>query len=237
MKQGIITAFLLNSALLLAASNVDAIEKTSAMKLVYVEAEPGVDPYTVTYTVSSDYIRIDDESDSSGFIVYDDKAKRIYSVSHFDKSILVIAENPAAAFEPDFKIDIEYNAIDGAPKISGKDVYNYQVKAITSVTSETCMDIQLVPGLLPDVSSALQAYQKTLSGQHAGNLEKTPEQFRTPCYLVDQVHNHGDYYSKGLPVLEWHSNGKKRQLMNYKETEVDTSLFTIPAEYRQYSLK
>ncbi|MGB5641966.1 MAG: hypothetical protein WBO16_02625, partial [Gammaproteobacteria bacterium] len=98
-------------------------------------------------------------------------------------------------------------------------------------------DIQLVPGLLPQAADSLRAFQKIVSGQHVINLEKTPDEFRTPCYLVDQVYNKGDYYSKGFPIQEWHSNGRMRQLLDYKETEVDTSIFTIPEEYRQYSLQ
>jgi hypothetical protein len=182
-------------------------------------------------------LRIDDESDDSGFIVFDIKENTIFSISHLDKSILVIPKYNSINFKPDFKIDIEYKAIYDAPKISGKMVYNYRVKALTSVTSETCMDILLVPGLLPEVANSLQSFQKIISGQQVTNLEKTPEEFRTPCYLVDIVHNKGDYYSKGFPVMERHSNGKIRQLMNFEEADVDASIFSIPAEYRQYSLQ
>jgi hypothetical protein len=37
--------------------------------------------------------------------------------------------------------------------------------------------------------------------------------------------------------MERHSNGKIRQLMNFEEADVDASIFSIPAEYRQYSLQ
>jgi len=99
------------------------------------------------------------------------------------------------------------------------------------------MDIQLVPGLLPEVTKSLQSFQKIISAQQVLNLEQTPEEFKTPCYLVDQVYNKGDYYRKGLPIQEWHSNEKRRQLMNFEDIEVDVSIFKIPQEYRQYSLK
>jgi len=237
MKLKIFTVCVLNCLLILATAIVNAVELTKAVRLDYREFEESVEPYKVTYTVTSDFIRIDDESDNSGFIVFDIKQNKIFSVSHFDKSILVIAEYPVDDFKPDFKFDIEYQAIDDAPKISGKIVYSYRAKTITSVSSETCMDIQLVPGLLPEVTQSLQSFQKLISGQHVANLQKTPEEFRTPCYLIDLVYNKGDYYSMGLPVAEWHSNGKMRQLLNFEETEVDTSIFKIPGEYRQYSLQ
>ena len=99
------------------------------------------------------------------------------------------------------------------------------------------MDIQLVPGLLPEVSKSLQSFQKIISAQQVNSLEKTLDEYQTPCYLVDQVYNKGDYYSKGLPVQEWHSNEKRRQLMNFEDAEVDAAIFEIPQEYRQFSLK
>ena len=213
-----------------------ASESKNAVKLVYQEQEEGVDPYLAIFTVSGDYIRIDD-SDSSGYIIFDINKNTIYSVSHFDKSILVIAQYPETKFNPDFEIEIEYQVLESAPMIAGKQIYNYRVKAVAGDKSDTCMDIQLVPGLLPEVSKSLQSFQKIISGQHANSLEKTPVEFQTPCYLVDQVYNTGEYYSKGLPVQEWHSNEKRRQLMNYEAVEVDTAIFKIPQEYRQYSLK
>jgi len=214
-----------------------ASEAVNAVKLAYQEQEEGVDPYLVTFTVSSDYIRIDDDSDNSGYIVFDINKNRIYSVSHFDKSILVIAQYPETKHNPDFDIDIEYQVLENAPMIAGKQVYNYRVKAIADDKSDTCMDIQLVPGLLPEVSKSLQSFQKIISGQNVTSLEKTPEEYQTPCYLVDQVYNKGDYYSKGFPIQEWHSNEKRRQLMNYGTVDVDATIFDIPDEYRQYSLK
>jgi hypothetical protein len=213
-----------------------ASESKNAVKLIYQEQEEGVDPYLATFTVSGEHIRIDD-SDSSGYIVFDINKNTIYSVSHFDKSVLVIPQYPETKFNPDFEIEIEYQVLESAPMIAGNQIYNYRVNAIAGDKSDTCMDIQLVPGLLPEVSKSMQSFQKIISGQHANNLEKTPEEYQTPCYLVDQVYNKGEYYSKGLPIQEWHSNEKRRQLMNYEDAVVDASIFDIPDEYRQYSLK
>lgn len=228
----VISYFLLQTSV-----TVTAFAAENAVKLFYQEFEQGTDPYMVTYTITDSHIRIDDESDDSGYIIYNIGENTIYSISHFDQSILVIPEYPHKQFNPDFEIEIEYHMLEDAPTISGKNVYNYRVKAATSVTSETCTDIQLVPGLLPAVAKTLQGFQKIVSGQHVSNLETTPGEFRTPCYLVDQIYNTGEYYSKGLPIQEWHSNDRKRQLLNYEDVEVGNSLFTIPAEYRQYSLE
>jgi len=232
-----IPVYKVSSLFLLLSSAVYSAESVNAVKLTYQEQEQGVDPYVVTYTMSSEFLRIDDEADNSGYIIYDLKQNRIYSISHYDQSILVVPQYPEKEFKPGFNLDIEYKLLENAPMISQKKVYSYRVTAVTKVTSETCMDIQLVPGLLPEVTKSLQSFQKIISAQHTLNLEQTPEEFKTPCYLVDQVYNKGDYYSKGLPIQEWHSNDKRRQLMNFENTEADAAIFKIPQEYRQYSLK
>jgi len=232
-----IPVYKVSSLFLLLSSAVYSAESVNAVKLTYQEQEQGVDPYVVTYTMSSEFLRIDDEADNSGYIIYDLKQNRIYSISHYDQSILVVPQYPEKEFKPGFNLDIEYKLLENAPMISQKKVYNYRVNAVTKVSSETCMDIQLVPGLLPEVTKSLQSFQKIISAQHTLNLEQTPEEFKTPCYLVDQVYNKGDYYSKGLPIQEWHSNDKRRQLMNFENTEADAAIFKIPQEYRQYSLK
>lgn len=236
MNTKFLPVYIMAWLLILLSSPAGANETEKAVKLVYLEQEEGVDPYVVTFTVSSDYLRIDDDSDNSGYVLFDISNNRIYSVSHFDKSILVIAQYPEAKHNPDFDIDIEYQALENAPTIAGKQVYNYRVKAIAGEASDTCMDIQLVPGLLPEVSRSLQSFQRIISGKNIASLENTPEEYKTPCYLVDQVYNNGDYYSKGFPIQEWHSNEKRRQLMNYEDAEVDAAIFKIPEEYRQYSL-
>jgi len=231
------TIYIVYGACLLFSSSVNANDSVAAVKLIYQELEQGIEPYVLTYTVSSDYVKIEEKADTSGYIIYDIKANSIYSVNHYDQAILVIPEFPVKEYKPDFNVDIEYRHFKDAPSISGKEVFSYRVKAVTDKTSETCMEIQLVPGLLPDVAKSLQGFQRLMSGQQAFTLEHTPEEYRTPCYLVDQIYNTGEYYSKGLPIHEWHSNERMRQLLNYEEVKVDVSIFDIPDEYRQYSLK
>lgn len=237
MIQKLVHYFTAGSLLLILPAVAHAAEMVDAVELVYNEIEQNTEPYTVKYKVTRDHVRIDDESDSSGYIVFDIRDNKIYSVSHYDKSILVIPEYPHEAYSPEFEVQVEYGALDMAPTIQEKKVYNYRVKAVTTVTTETCMDIQLVPGLLPDIAKTLQSFQKIVSSQQVISLEATPEEFRTPCYMIDQIYNKGDYYSKGLPVQEWHSNERRRQLINFERTKVDPSIFEIPPDYRQYSLK
>ena len=223
-------------ACLLASDYSIAGGAADAVRLTYMETEEGIDPYRVTYTVTERFIRIDDESDNSGFIIFDIGDNKIYSITHHNRTTLVIPKHTAEESKSDLEINIEYRALDNAPRISGKTVFNYTVKTDAGELDETCMDIQLVPGLLPEVARALQAFQQVVSANQVSKLENTPEEFRKPCFLVGLVYNAGEYYSKGLPIQEWYSNGRRRQLMNFENVRIEESIFDLPEEYRQMTL-
>ncbi len=213
-----------------------AAEKVSAYEILYNEQETGTDVHTVRFVITERYIRIDDLSDDSGYILYDNKENKIYSISHFDKAVLVI---PAYNYEkPDMqgKVNKVYEPFLDAPKISGKTVFNYRVNS-SSDPKDVCVDIQLVPDLLPEVTKIMRQYQKVVTGQQARSLKNTPEEYQTTCFIYNQVFNDGEYYLKGMPIQEWHSNGKKRVLTSYKKKDVDAKLFEHAEEYREYSLE
>jgi hypothetical protein len=219
--------------------------QSDVYELIYNEQEPGTDVYEVRFVVSDEYIRIDNSGDAgddggnaagddmgSGYIVYDHNKRTIYSVSHFDKSILVIPHYEYTKPDIENKVKATYKALTDAPKISDKTVYSYTAHA----DSEKCMDIQLVSGLLPEVTKILKAYQGIVAGQQVKFLKTTPVEYQTACFLYDQVYNDGKYYEKGLPIQEWHSNGKQRILVSYKKIQVDSNIYDLPNDYREYSL-
>ncbi len=97
------------------------------------------------------------------------------------------------------------------------------------------MEVQLAEGFLPKVRKLLQNYQKVISGQQVKMVDNNVTEMQTPCFYVDQVYNEGRYYEKGLPIQEWHSNGKFKALTSYRQTEVEADLFLIPEGYKQFS--
>jgi len=233
----------------LAPAGVHAGQDISAFELVYDEKEEGTDFYTVRFTVSDKLIRIDnsstaetgghDESTSmqSGYIIFDITDEVIYSVSHFDKSILVIPKYPYTVPDEKLQTSVIYEPSKGAPPISGKQVFNYKVTSKTKDEEEVCMDIQVASGLWPQVTSRLQRYQSVIAGQQMKNIITTPEEYRTPCFMIDQIYNDGPYYEKGLPVYEWHSNNKIRMLKLMNEVNVKDSIFDLPVDYRRFKLE
>ena len=103
--------------------------------------------------------------------------------------------------------------------------------------SEKCMDIQLAAGLLPTVTAKLKQYQSVVSGQQVKTIETIPDDYKTACYLLDQIYNEGDYYDKGLPLREWHSNNRVRVLKSFDEVVVDSGLFDLPGSYRRFGME
>jgi hypothetical protein len=187
---------------------VHADQLVSAYELLFDEQEAGTDVYSVRFVVTDRYIRINEPDDDSGYVLYDDNDKKIYSVSHYDNSTLVIL---------------------------ARDVFNYRAVSKQD-KNDVFVDIQLVPGLLPKVTEILRKYQTVVAGQQVITLKNTPEEYQTTCFLYDQVFNDGMYYDKGLPIQEWHSNGRKRILTSYKKIDVSSELFERTEDYREYSL-
>ncbi len=212
------------------------IKKTKVYKLTYQEREPGIDPYEITMLISNRFIRIDETGEDSGYIIYDDKQKTIFSASHYDRRTLVIKPEFFSAEKSGIKSDVEYLALADAPSVSGKTLFNYRITTGKKKEEKTCAELQIVEGLLPEVTAMLKSYQQVLSGQQVKMLKNTIKEVQTPCYLVDQIYNEGLYYDKGLPIQEWHSNEKSKMLIDYQQLEVDNKVFELPEGYTEFSV-
>lgn len=207
-------------------------------ELFFKEEEPGIDPYLTRMSVTDKYLRIDDlsESEQSGYMLFDVDAQIIYSVGHANQSVLVIKPYTFEVPKISDKLIVEDVLLKDAPKISGKAVRSYRVELRDKHMSELCTSVQYVPGLLPEIGKVLQHWQRVVSGNQVKTLDHTPLEFQTPCMLSDQVYNTGDYYAKGLVIQEWHSNNKSRLLQDYSRKTFDERFFTVPEDYRQFSL-
>ena len=226
---------LLLALLFFTYSNASAETGIDAYELIYDEQETGTDPYQVKFTVTNRYLRIDQLGDQSGYVIYDNKQQLVHSVVHHDESVLVIPKYDYQKPDLSKTVEVSYSIIPDAPKIASQSIYSYRVNAADK-NKEKCMDIILAEGLLPEVSSVLISYQKMLAGQQSRLLKTTPKEYQSSCFLYDQVFNEGDYYHKGLPIQEWHSNGKRRLLVSYKKVKVDPVIFKSEKAYKRYSL-
>lgn len=205
-------------------------------ELRYIEREPGIDDYEVVFLVSDRYIRIDDLADESGYVVFDAESGNIYGVSHFDKSVLVIEPFVFSEEDSPVRHEVEYLELTDAPEVSGNQVYNYRVYTGKDDNEETCIDVQLVENLLPEVRVMLKRYQEVLSGQQVRLTDNELNEIQTACFYIDQVYNTGAYYDKGLPIQEWHSNGRFKALTSFKKISAGLEEFDVPDDYRRFSI-
>lgn len=223
---------------LISAAAIAAPETGSQQvyRLDYMEREPGVDDYEVIMLVSDRYIRIEQPGDDSGYIVYDDKDRTIYSVSHFDKATLVIKPFAFSDKNAPAKATVEYLELADAPQVSGNSIYNYRVFTGEGESEETCTEIQLVENILPEVRSILKNYQQVVSGQQVKMVDNKITDMKNACFYIDQVYNAGAYYDRGMPIQEWHSNERFKLLTSYKKVKVSKDKFNVPQYYRQFSI-
>lgn len=215
--------------LLLPASSVMAAAINSLV-LFYEEQEEGVDAQLMRYLVNDKFLRIDNGSAEDSFILFDVNKKTIYSVNHDDQTILNIEYTAWKQAAYDFKRTLSEKVLVDAPKIHNKDVNSYQVKA----GEQVCTQVFLIKDMFPEKMSILHDYQQVLSGQQVASLKNTPEELRTPCFLLDQVYHAGDYYRLGLPVQITYSRGYVKFLKDFTESEIDSRLFVLPEGYQEY---
>ena len=101
---------------------------------------------------------------------------------------------------------------------------------------ETCTEVQLAENLLPKVTKILKNYHRVVSGQQVKLTDNNVNEIQTPCYYIDQIYNTAEYYDKGLPIQEWHSNERSRILTSYSESAVSPDKFSVPEDYRHFSI-
>ncbi|HEB99198.1 MAG TPA: hypothetical protein ENJ05_06815 [Thiotrichales bacterium] len=201
--------------------------------LLYQEREPGVDPYPVRILVSERFMRIDDGYEGSDFVLFDRRARTIFSITREEKSMLVIHDSvfDRQSGAPD--IEVRVTQPKGAPKIAGRQVKEFEMHA----GGDLCLSASVVPGLLPDVSQALAEYQQVLAARQFRDLDKTPPELRTPCFLANYVYGNERHLQHGLPIREAVTGGRMRVLMDYRAgAAMDEALFELPKGYRRLEL-
>jgi len=203
-----------------------------ATVFLYEEKENDFPPANVRYLLTKKFMRIDNGHESDDYILFDREDKKIFSVNNEDQTILVI--NSKLWEKPDLKFPTKIfrKKLLQAPKISGQSLVDYSVKA----DNEVCSRYQLLPDMFKEEMNVFHEYQKILSGQQVKSLKLTPNEMKTPCFLVDQIYNDGSYYLEGVPVQEWHNRGYAKILKDFKQEEIKPDLLLLPKEYKKYSI-
>lgn len=222
-------------ALLVAVAGCDrgesAAKPAGELMLMFQEQEPGVDPYATRMLINDNYVRMDDGVDSSDYVLFDRQLQTIYSVSHGNRTILVVHSKPVEG-EPPMALEMDARKTDhpDAPEVGGKQPVEYAL----TVNNKSCSRVMAVPDFLPDGVEALREFQRTLAGQHAENLPKTPKDMLDPCFVAYHVFAPVRHLQYGFPIQQWDVDGNSRSLVDYKRgVKIDPELFTLPENYRR----
>ena len=206
---------------------------TGVNMLSYEEREAGTDSYIVRVLVSPGFVRLDDGYTASDFALLDRQSKTVFSVSHEDRSILVIEYQPGdVALPPDIKLTETRTADDAAPAIAGKQPVHINYLA----SGDLCFQAVTVPDVMGDAVAGMAEYAEVLAERQLNNMESVPVSMQTPCFLSRYVYAAARQYRDGLPVQEWDGSGYFRTLIDFNENEtVPAALFELPGAYERFS--
>lgn len=215
-------------------NSVDPVETVSATMLAFQESEEGIEPYMTRMLVTEEYVRIDEADSADGYVLYDRKHRRIYSVLHESEQILVVDPSQPLTATPDsLKLTDKVIEDNNVPAVGGIKPKHYQFYANETL----CYDVIAIDGFLPKVTAVLEDYQKVLAAQQQKTIALTPPELQTPCFLANYVYAASSYMSKGFPFEQWNVEGYRRTLVDFEEGKmVDKKLFSLPEGYGFFSL-
>jgi hypothetical protein len=205
-----------------------------AIRLVYQEQEPGVEPYRTEVLITDDYMRIKDESDYNSFVLFDRKNAVVYSVSAENDTILVL--NPKRNLIVDYDKHLVEKMVPDpdAPTISGKKGQEYTY----SLDNDECIGSVVVADFLNDAADAYREYLLFLADQHKQNAETVPLESQAPCDVAINITEPLRHMGHGFPILEWNYTGYRRALVDYQlDYDVDPVVFELPKDMERFSLQ
>ncbi len=205
-----------------------------ATLLLWQEQETGIDPYPSRMLVTEHFIRSDDGQDDGNFILFDRLSRKIYSVSHEQRTILVIEAEKMSDTSGAPPIKELLQPDPEAPKIDGRPVSHFQLYS----GDQECLQATVVPSLMPGVVAAMRDMQAVLAARQYRDLDKTPEDYRTPCYLANYIYAIDWHLQAGFPIMEVRQDGWQRALLDYRSAHsVAPELFILPKGYTEEKLQ
>lgn len=219
---------LLPLLLLLIAGCTD--KPTGATFLSFSESSPDGTSYPVRMLINERFLRIEDGDVRDGFILFDRVTRTVYSVSHVDKTTLVLRAQAIKLDAPKtFVHKVERDA-EKLPDVGGKTVSHRRL----FTNGELCFDVYAADGLLPEALAALREYHRSLAGEQAAMQTSVPAGFQSACDLAEFVFLPARHLEFGFPVRQSNRAGVTRQLVDFKVgVPVEKGLFDVPAEYKQ----
>ena len=220
-----------------AKTSLDASAKpklVSVTELFFQESEHGSEPYVTRMLVNENFIRIDEAGAAEGYVLFDRKKLRIFSVLHDSERILVVDPvRPLGEIPADLRLTEKVLQETDAPAVDGIKPKHHQFSA----NDILCYSVIALDGFLPHVTSALKTYHGVLAAQQQETLDATPKELQTPCYRANYVYAAESHISKGFPFEQWDIEGHRRSFMQFNlDKNVDSTLFTLPEGYEFFMI-
>jgi hypothetical protein len=119
-----------------------------------------------------------------------------------------------------------------APLIDGNKTQNIQL----FVNDKLCYNLVTVPGLMPEVVSAMGEFNQVLAGQQSDTLQYIPADLHEACDLVRHTFYPQNHLKNGFPMMlqamdemgQIENIKYSRMLINFKQQMVPAELFVLP---------
>lgn len=203
--------------------------QVSATVLLWQEQEADNASYVSRMLVTPEYLRSDEGRDADDYLLFARDTRQIYSVSHAQRAVWVIAADPVPELAgPRPAVTVQVQPDPDAPRIAGEVASHFRMTS----GAEECLQATVVPKLLPEVTAALRELRAVLAGRQYRDLDRMPEAARTPCFLANHVYANDPHLLVGLPIRESISGGMQRILMDYRiDQSVPAAVFELPPDY------
>lgn len=217
------------------AGSVAAADQVDAGMLVYKVSEPGGAPYFTRFLVTPEFVRVDDPEDSQGFVIMNRDDGEILSVSHEERTMVVVDPEKAATDEQAaVKLKRTIGAVEaGTPKIGGVQPVHINY----TVEQDVCQQAVVAPDLLPAVREGVVQYYQRLSDQERITMALMPADMQVRCDLAIYRDDPASAFSDGLPVIIWYPDGRRWELVDFDDsTMMSLQLMQTPDGYSRQAI-
>ncbi len=201
---------------------------------LYQFVESDLEPYPQRLIVNENYLRMDEGEEGDNYVLLDRQSGTIYSVTHEDKTILVI-EPVEVTIEQPAELEVisrEVRQEEALPEVAGR-VPRYMAM---EVNDRICYQVVALEAVQPETVAALRQFASTMAGEHARVLAYTPADVQDECDMAVNIYHPGWPLQYGLPIQEWDAAGNGRVLADFTANfnSVD-QLFKLPTDYERYT--